>query len=207
MPSTTSLYRRHGAFELPYEASEASATGSLAILDPARDILLDLFESAIVSELAGVWNVVRTGTALATAAVVQSALAQQPSLQVLRSLLTPFPLLCVHRTEGTFDEYTLAQDRLTQRWDIDYVLGPLPPEDVRRLGDVLTAVGKIIRLCVTRGGQLSYQSGAAVFGPGEGTARFSYAWLRSAKHGAARFAGDEDATIYYAVSLVLETEE
>lgn len=206
MPSTTSLYRRQGAFQLPYVAADASATGSLAILDPARDILLGLFEAAIVSELAGVWNVLRTGSPLASSAVVQTTLAQEPSIQVIRALKVEFPLLAVYREEGNGDEYTLAQDRLSYRWAIDYVLGPLPPEDRRRLGDTVTAVGNIVRMCVTRGGHAAYQSGAAVLGPGAGTAQFSYARLRSMKHGPARFAGDEDQTVY-ATSLVLETEE
>ncbi len=201
---TESLFQKFGAFELPADET-LTADGLPAALDPGRAVLLGLFKQALLSELTAAWNVARVGTVLSAAPVVNSTWPFMPSPQVMRELRTEFPMLAVYRSgEATYAEHTLAIEKLTQPWTVDYVLGPLGVEDVRRLGDVLSAIPKVLGLCIRRRGHPDYASGALQFGDDEG--RFASVALTGYELGPAASAGP-DSPLYYAASVKLVTEE
>lgn len=201
---TQSLFHRVGATEFDGTANGFSET--LEPLDPGRDILLGLFEQAITSELGSRWDAVKTGTQLASADVVQMTLPFRPDQGVMRQLRTEFPLLAVYRTgTATIEEHTLAIDKLTQPWQAVYVLGPLPIEDVRKLGDVLQAVAKVVRLTVERRGHPDFDGGALQFYPDKGA--FGSCRVTGYEVGQAQFASGDDAPTYWMAQVNLETIE
>lgn len=199
----SSLLRRFGALELP--DTLASVTETLAPLDPGRDILLGLFRQAILSELNAPWQVVTSGTPLAGTAVVQDAWPGPLSPEIVKARVTQWPCLAVYRTgEATYEEHTLEIDRLTQLWSVDYVLGPLAPEDQRRLRDILVAVPKVLSQTIRGRGHPDYENGALQFF--EESGRFASVRLVNHEIGAAPFAG-EGQPLYHACSVQLETTE
>lgn len=209
MPVTESLYQDFGGLELPVNVADFSTT--LTPLDPARAVLAGLFEAAINSEFGEVWRKV-TATLPADHPLVgtdpvETVLQLMPSVAVVNQIKPKWPLLCVHRFgQGTFEQITLDDDRLTQQWQIHYVLGPLDAADQHKLGDICGAVSKLIRLVVRQRGHLSYESGAVQFFPGKGD--LSSVKVTSQEGPAqAVFAGDENGAMHYAITLTLETTE
>lgn len=203
---TESLFRHFGALTLPVEAADVSSAATLTALDPGRDILLGLFKQAIISELGAAWDQVKPGTALQTAAIVEQTLPFDPHPQLARQVQLRFPLLAVYRTgDGQFAEHTLVWDKLTQQWGVDYVLGPLAVEDLRKLGDALPAVAKVIALAIQKRGHPDYDGGAVQFFDDAG--RFASVRAVSYKTGPALFAPGDDSPVYYAMSMTLETTE
>ncbi len=199
----TALYRHFGAFEMRADAS--GITDTLEPLDPGRDVLLALFKQAILSDLGPYWNVARTDTPFAAAAVVQDTWPGPLTPEVVKARKIDWPLLAVYRSgEAAVEQHTLEVDKITQEWAVDYVIGPLSPEDQRKLRDILQAVPKVLRETIRRRGHPDYASGALQFF--EGTGRFAAVNLKSFEVGAAPFAGDS-APLYHAVSCVLETME
>lgn len=201
---TQTIFHRVGGTVL--DGSAVGYSETLAALDPGRDILLGLFKQAITSELGARWDAIKIGTQLATVDVVETDLPLRPTAQLMQSLKTTFPMLAVYRSgAGTIDEHTLDIERLTQPWELVYVLGPLPPEDIRRLGDVLPAVAKVVMGTVRLRGHPDYNSGALQFFPGRGN--FGSCRVVSYEVGQAQFGGGEDAPTYWATQVNLETVE
>lgn len=215
----SSLLRRFGATVLPVESSDVTGASSFAAsLDPARDTLLELFATAITSELGSAWTTLATGTALASTSVIGDKLPLAADRDALTEYKAGFPLLCVAREgEATHDEHTLHEERITQRWTVDYILGPLSIVDTRKLSDILTAVIKVIQLTIRQQGHPDYQSGALQFGDayedvdgitdGSGGAKLSTVRIVSSNRGRARIAQEPGSPTYLAASLVLETTE
>lgn len=200
---TTSIYRRDGAVSFP--ATPGTVTTTLEPLDPGRDILLGLFKQAIESELGTAWNTARSGTVLASVAVVADTWPGQPTREVMLTRKASFPLLCVYRTgTATIEELTMDIERTVQPWSVDYILGPLPVEDQRRLLDVLGAIARVVKLVIRRRGHPDFDGGALQFF--EGTGQFASVALKSFEIGSAPFGG-EDQPLYHAISLTLETVE
>lgn len=209
MTAAQSLYRKFGALQLPLAESNET---DLAALDPARDILLGLFAAALNSELAPVWDWPAQMTILQGSTPVQQKLPALPESEVLQQMKTGWPLLAVGRQErpATLSDFTLEQDALTDRWDIDYVLAPLTLENQLRMRDVLQAVTKIITATVRQGGHRAYRTDAQgfaanVFGDGENCCCFYSVRVTESVHGPARFV--KDGPKYYAATVTLETVE
>jgi hypothetical protein len=208
---TESLYQSFGGTRFPTTA--ADVTDTLVSLDPGRDLLLELFASAINSELGEVWTTV-TGTMgsdhkFAGTSPVQSTLPEEPTKQNLTSVKKNFPLLALHRDpeeETKWEPYTLEVDKLTQQWKLHYILGPLDIIDQRKLKDIGQAVAKIVKLVIKKRGHPSYQSGALQFF--DDTSRFARVDMVSSKGPTqAGFGEGADTTVYWAMLIKLETEE
>lgn len=219
---TTSLYESFGALELPPDVLDMTG------LDPARATLAALFSTAINAELAGPWGQA-TGTLPSTHPLrgtmpVQDVLELEPSPQVMQQRRAGWPLLCLHRTgAGVLEQHTIngQVERLTQPWDLHYILGPLDVAQMRQLADICIAAVKVVRLCIRRRGHPAYLGGALQFFPTvTGTAPDqvvplfpSASYLGSVElksydgPGQAAYAGDEKNVLYYAVTMHLETVE
>jgi hypothetical protein len=198
-----------GALAFPIVGTGAT---NLSALDPARDILLALFASAITAELDPVWEPATRRTPLEPADhPVRARHPYPPEQKTLQQVTTKFPALFVYRQEEPIRpvQFTLWQRRYTSRWGIDYFLGPLDAGDAGRVGDILIAVGKILGEVIEDGGHSSYAGGANVLlDGGLGTCGFSTAVMIDFKAGGAKLAdnGDKGPT-FLACSCTLETTE
>jgi hypothetical protein len=214
---TDSLSNTWGSLTFPIPAADTN----LSSLDPARDILLDLFEAALNSELQDAWDMAAGSVDVLARTPVADKLAALPDLDAMRQRKAAFPLLAVARSHepNAEDEFALWQNRITSKWSIDYVLGPLDVGDQMRLGDVLVAAGKIIPAVIRNGGHKAYATttlvtpttgdplvcAKKVFGPGAGCCGFSTLKVTSFIFGAAAFS--QGGPKYHALSMTLETTE
>jgi hypothetical protein len=211
---TGSLFHFFGDVSFPVDGDDVTDGQLFSVLDPGRDALLSLFQSAINYELGGdtasvlatsAWAAARASTPLADARPVADVLWTQPHERLMRETSKSFPLLCLYRTTGEIVEHTIGVDRLVQRWGIDYILPPLDAAHERKLAAVLSAVTKIVALVLDQGCHPAHDSGAAQFGPGSG--RFARIRLLSSQEGLASFNNDSDPAPYLACHLELETWE
>ena len=197
-----SIVQRLGDTVFPIDDTAIATT--LVPLDPGKAILLGLFKAAINYEFGPAWAKIQGQ--LANTLPVHDTLELEPSHKVMLERRCKFPLLCVYRRgEHTLDQKTLFRDQLTCHWGVDYVLGPLSVGDVRRVGDICQAIVKLVRLVIRQRGHKSYDNGALQFFHDKGG--FAEINIRSYQFGQAAFAGDEDRTMYYALSMDLETTE
>lgn len=214
---TTSLGVSWGALSLPIPVVDTN----LSSLDPARDILLELFAAALNSELQDTWGAAANGVDLLTPIPVAHKLPTLPELDTMRQVKAAWPMLAVSRSHEpqTEDEFTLWQNRITSRWSVDYVLGPLDIGNQIRLTDVLEAAGKIIAATIRHGGHKAYAMtilvtpttgdpltcAKQVFGPGDGCCGFSTIGIVSFICGAAAFS--QGGPRYHAMTMTLVTTE
>lgn len=215
MTAADSMFARFGGLRLPL--NPADFTDGLSPLDPARATMAGLFAAAINAELGEVWAALfttlggngaglPTGHPLLDSTPVREVLELKPTPQIVKQYAARFPLLCVYRDgTGTYEQHTLEIDRLTQPWTIDYFLTPLDVGDWRKLEAACTAVAKIIRLCIRQRGHLAYNSGAVAFETGGPLSAIRL--VSQDGPGQASFAGDDGGTLYYAMSMALETIE
>ena len=209
-----SLYRYFGGVSYPVDGAEVENTNLFSVTDPGRDKLIALFKSAINYELAGsttvvqassAWAKVTPSTVLSLAMPVADTTYDMPRRSVLRETKLTYPLLALYRTTATHDEFTLAQERVTQNWGLDYILGPLSVADFRRLGGALNAARSIIQLCIRRRGHPSYESGALQFGPDKGN--FSTIKAVESQEGPAAYGQENEGMEFCALHMVLQTTE
>ncbi len=212
MTTTDSLFRSFGKLELPLQTTGEKDLGSL---DPARDILLELFAAALIAEVTPRWAAAIAGTPLAGAAVVQTKFPEFPEQVFLQQSATEWPLLAVYRNDDPelYDEHTLWEERVTCKWGVDYCIGPLDIGNVVKLGDVLTAVPRILAGVIREGGHRAYatqQTGNSaytkqVLGAGSGCCGFSTIRIVQSISGSAAFA--QQGPKFHCASIVLETTE
>ena len=129
----------------------------------------------------------------------------EPTLSLVQE--AEFPLLCVYRTgEPAFDHVTIEEERITQDWGIDYILGPLDVDDIPKLGDICGAVGKAVRLVIRQRGHKSYENGALQFYPDQGGFA-TIQLLSQLGPRQASFPDDESETLYFSVNFRVRTTE
>lgn len=213
MTAAPNLYRRFGQFALPLAETQPS---DLSSLDPARDILLELFAAALLVELTPGWQSATSDSALMGTTPVMQKLPSMPTPEALGEMKQGWPLLCVARapTPGAqFADFTIDVRSVTQRWDVDYILCPLSIGNLLRVQDILQAVGKTIDLVIENAGHPAYrtvQSGnvalsANVLGSGPNCCGFWRCAVTEMGLGPASFT--PNGPKYYACSLTLETIE
>jgi hypothetical protein len=155
MTAAQSPYRKFGRLELPLQRTRAR---DLRSLDPAHQILLDLFAAAIACELEPVWADAVIGSALRDSEPVQQKLPALPEAEVLGQMKVGWPLLAVGPSDAAAgsEPFSIDQNKLTQRWDVDFILCPQAIAGEIKFGPVLRAVAKILRLTVLEGGHRAY---------------------------------------------------
>ncbi len=208
---STSLDSNWGALSLPIPAGSGD---DLTALDPARDILLALLKAALNYELAAAWTAAAAGTGMVSP--VGDALPAIDDLETMRQRGTKWPLLAVARSVEAQqeDEFTLWQNRITCRWTIDYVLGPLDVGNQLKLGDVLSAAARVIAATIRNGGHKAYattpgpnltSTSKQVLFAGTGCCGFSSVAITSFIQGSAAFA--QGGPKYHALTMTLSTTE
>lgn len=107
----------------------------------------------------------------------------------------------------------MTEDHLVQRWAIEYVMGPLTTEEVRKIGGSLRYVQKIVATIAKTGGHVAYaldgnsvQASQAITGEGAGTCGFhKFKWVSATPPGPASF-GDGSPG-YWATRIICESSE
>jgi len=166
---TDSLYEGIGGHPIPLTLTKGATTA--VELDPARATLSGLFKQVLISELGAAWAQVTNSMDARWASTnpVEDVLELKPTAQVLQTRKTGFPMLAVYRSgRATFEDHTIAQDKMIQPWEVIWILGQATVEEQRKLTDFLVAGAKVIRLAVQRRGHPDYQSGALQFFPTTG---------------------------------------
>jgi len=208
------LLRRFGDFSLPVDSTDVSDGQLFSVFDPALDRLISLFRTAINVELGGevesvtttsVWRVARTGTTLVESLPVASTLWERPTRSVLRERQLPFPLLAIYRLEATHDEWTLNIERVTQRWGLDWILGPLTAADARRLTGAMNGVKNVIQLVIRDQCHPAFEGGAVQFF--RDTGGLSTFKVVTSQHGLADFGEQAEGHEFYALTMQLESTE
>lgn len=217
MTAAESLYRRFGQLEFPLADAAQTDPTDFASLDPARDILLDLFAAAITAELEPIWERTTMGTPLSACSPVAQKVPGAASAELLGEMKTGFPALFVDAapTGAQFGDLTLETRSLTQRWDVDYILCPLAVTNLLRVKDILRVVGKTIDLVIENGGHRAYRTittdnttmTASVLGSGKDCCGFWKCRVVDMALGPASFSSKGDGPRYYACGLTLETIE
>jgi hypothetical protein len=159
---------------LTFPVAATAVTDSLAALDPARHEMAGLLAAAINGELGAPWAKIvatlPTGHILRNSKPVQDVVELEPDATTLGTRRTGWPLLAVYRQgKATVTWKFEARQTRTQRWNVDYVLGPLALDDVRKVGDILTAAGSVIGYVLMHGyygGHPSASPPVAAYGTG-----------------------------------------
>lgn len=207
-----SFNRFSGALHLP---TTTTGETTLESLDPAQEILIALFKKAIETELGPRWAAAANGTPLAGHPVVAATLDQEPTQEHLQQEPTKFPMLAVYRTgEVEVEQLSLSIDEVTQRWGVDYVLGPLDVASKRKVGGALDAVAKTINEVVRVGGHPAYgmdqgnvQPKQVLTTSGQGCCDFASVRVVGWSTGQAAFATEGQGPTYWWMTLQLETTE
>lgn len=205
---TDSVFAGIGDLHFPIDTARVRADGTLISLDSGDGLFAALFKSAINSELGDAWRLAIGGSHASFGSLpVADTLEAEPTAALMTQRKAAFPLLCVHREgEGTFDQLTLYDDRLTQMWAVHYIMGPLDVAGQRKLGDIAVAIAKLISLVVRQRGHKSYDNGRPQFFEGKGG--FSSVTVKSMLGpGAARIDGDAESPSYFAMTVMIETTE
>lgn len=190
-----------------------AATGrtTLVDLDPAQELLIDLFKTAINNDLGPAWEEARVDTILSASNAVQTTVPYEPDDELFRELKVTFPVLCVWREgDAPGKPFTNQYDAVTQRWAIDYIMGPLSIEERRKLGGSLRHVRAIIKEICNVGGHAAYGMDSNNVQPNQvltsdepGHAGFSTFRFVSGSGGQAGF-GD-GAPKYWATRIICES--
>jgi hypothetical protein len=210
MTAANSLHQSMGAMSFPL------STGSdFEDIDPAPDILLELFAAAINAELLPRWSAAVASTPLWDSQPVQTKLPTLPDADALKQVAVKFPLRAVSRAETPVqtEEFSIDRSKETWRWDVDYLLCPLTIGNKLALEPALTAVGRILNMVIREGGHRAYATQTAqgftqtknVFAAGDGCCNFHSIRVVEYRVGAAALS--EGGPKYHACSMTLETVE
>jgi hypothetical protein len=201
---TDSIFERFGGTVFPADVgTDLQATS----LDPAREVLTGLFRQAFISEFGSAWTQVTAalGTPWSGTTPVEDTLEIRPNAQILTERKGKLPLLCVYRKgTPTFDEHTLAREKMIQEWGVVWIIGQADTAAQRKLYDFLQAAVKLVRLVLERRGHPDYQGGdLQLF---EDTAGLGRARLTGASFEPVAL-NEKDPTEWLILDMTIETEE
>lgn len=166
------LFSGFGAYASPIFGADVEDEQLYSVCDPVRDRLLGLFSAAINYELGHAtgrvkstspWAVVRVGTALVDKLPVADTLAENPDRKLMMEAKFLFPLLALYRGAEEDEEFTLDDDLIRCTWGLHYILGPLSPEDGRRLKGALVLAHRLVSNVIEWRGHPAYEGGADQF--------------------------------------------
>lgn len=198
------LHRRVGVTEYPLQATEIPEN---AFADKAQEVLLGLFQAAIASELGGIFDIATMGTPLAGKPIVADVWPGLLTPAVMKQRKGGFPLLAVGWTgQAEWAEHTLGIDKVTRKWAVDYVLGPLDVGPAQKLDKLLHKIAVLMQLTLRNRGHKSFRNGAVLWGS-DTDEPISSIWLDQHEAGQAAFSTDAGEPTYFALSARLTTVE
>ena len=208
MTVADSMLQTFGGLTLPAVADSDKL--ALTSLDPARDLLLAFFAAVINSEFGEAWTDVTdelgAGHRLASTTPVQSTLPAEPTATRLQQVKKGFPLLALNRNgSGTFEDFTLEQDKLVQSWTLHYIIGPVDVIDHRKVADISQAIAKTLRMAVRARKHRAYEDGALQFF-GDTCSLASVDLVGFEGPGAGQY-GDRDSPVFLVTEYEIRTTE
>lgn len=202
----TTLNRRIGSITFPLSDDSE--------LDRSQRVLLGLFRAALESDFSGVWATRAQKTPLAsTNSPVESVYLLEPDNETIRQLKPRFPALFVYTGDTeTHARFSVARSVVTKTWGVEWILGPLDPEQASRMRPLLNAFGPLLtEICLT-GGHPAYAMDARNVHPAQvlfeddaNGAAFSTARVSGFTVGAASITGE--SPLYWAAHVTIETTE
>lgn len=186
---------------------------TLEDLDPAKVVLLDLFEAAISNELGATWANSRLG-ALEGKPPVSTKIPEEASKAIITNTKLTFPMLFVWRDgDPVHDMYTNGRRRKTQRWGIEWILGAYQPELAPGFSAALHYFSTLVDQICQMGGHPAYPEGndgefpfQALFDTSTGCG-FTTAEVKSSASGAASFTEENTGPVYHGCRVIIETTE
>jgi len=205
MTVADSMLQTFGGTTLPAVADSDKL--ALTSLDPARDLLLAFFAAVINSEFGEAWTeVVAEVARLTGTSPVESTLPAEPTAARLQQIKKGFPLLALNRNgSGTFEDFTLEQDKLVQSWTLHYIIGPVDVIDHRKVADISQAIAKTLRMAVRARKHRAYEDGALQFF-GDTCSLASVDLVGFEGPGAGQY-GDRDSPVFLVTEYEIRTTE
>lgn len=146
------IFAKIGQTQFPVDPPTEDITSLAKYLDPLQDELINFLVSEIRKELDPIFLKAISNTSLYNAqSIIETVLPIAISPQVLNTYNASFPIFSLSRaSEATYAEYSLAQSKLTQNWDLTYILGALDLDAERKLSSILSAISKVTKLSLKR---------------------------------------------------------
>lgn len=187
-----------GGVALPVAAPTTKE--SLEDLTPAR-LMVDVFAAGIRADLNAAFRASASGTALDGRRAVEHTAPTEPTKDYIETSKCDFPALFVYLTgedEPEEKQFTQSLIQTTTLWTVEYVLGPLTPENYERLQAALTVTRGIVSQICHAGGHPAYAMDANNVWPKQVFTEWglsSVAFKRLIAYGGASF--EEGGTKYY----------
>lgn len=201
-----SNYRGLGAVAFPILPASIQRSILRTVLDPARDILLGFFAQVIESEVGALWDAVKTGTAVASADVVEQAFHEPIEPWLALQAQFKWPLLSLYRTESQARQRTLRQRENIQQWILEYALPPVDLATWEKIGAVREGVAVAVPAALQARAHPDYSSGALVFGVGA-TSGITRAEVKEIRRGFWSSGPQGQGQTFPVVAFLLETAE
>ncbi len=202
----TSLNNGFGANRFPLAEVDSAYS-----LDPGHETLLRLVETAINSDCGDAWRAIverlpvthytrRDGVFQPVGLAIPFEVTPQEMTQFKAS----WPILAVYREgEPEFNWLTTEYQTLTQRWSVDYVLGPLTAAHKMTVGKFAISVARCIANVLLHCCHPDYQNGVSQF-----HGQFAGIQVKTVQGpGVAQSLGEESGAGYYGLTVTVETIE
>lgn len=202
----TEFNRRFGALTFPL-----GVDGSL---ERGQRVLLSVVRKAIESDFATPWLTLSQKTPLSGEnSPVASVYLIEPTNEAIRQLKPKFPALFVFQDgDAQFSKFSAARNAARRIWAIEWVLGPLDPEQSSRLRPLMNALPLLISDICLVGGHPAYGMDAnnahpsqSLFEDGPDGGGFSELKVVGSIVGAASISGE--SPLYWASRVTVESLE
>jgi len=151
---------RHGGVTYPLPASTASSL--LRDADPALYFALEYLSAVLQLHLGARLTAQAALEGLTIASAVAQKLHSEPAPFLYADQLR-FPTLAIYRKNETYTDKAVSFAHDAGEWEYAYILPPLTPRQIDKLGPILRSAAQIVRHAVDQGWHPAYNSGQKVW--------------------------------------------
>lgn len=151
---------RHGGVTYPLPASTANPL--LNDADPALHHALEFLAAALNIYVGARLSAQAALEGLVISNAVAQKLHTEPAPFLLADKFT-FPALAIYRKGETYPEKLVAWARDVAEWELAYILPPLTPRQIDKLGPILRSVAQALRYAIDQGFHPAYNGGQLVW--------------------------------------------
>lgn len=150
-----------GAVQLPLEDGYITTTINI-VADPARDVLLDLIEAALIGDLDAAYQVIKSQIN-ADGYVVNDKIPFDPS-GFLKTNNVKFPMIALWRGPSVTSAISILNNKRTTDWRLQYVMPQLSNTSMGKAQSLLNAVLASVEAVIANGYYPTFNDGYAQFG-------------------------------------------
>lgn len=201
----TRSFDSFGASRFPLASNDGCAVN----LDPGLASIVGLICAAVEADCGDAWRKIvselESNSLLAdSTGPIGTVITLMPNPQTMTQVKSTWPILAVYREgEPEVGQYSIDYRNLTQRWSVDWIVGPLGPDTQRKIGYFWIKVRDSILNAIIQGNHPAYQDGAYQF-----RGQFSEIWPVSAAGPAVSDTlTTEKGAGYFGGSIILQTVE